>query len=140
MIKRTLMIMLLLSTIGIVSEANSEVNDEKNNDSNDARHIDRNWVRSTSGHERVSRQHRFDRSGQREGAERTDGRDNERIRSHRERFENDRRTGERNLKRHRSGAGRPQLQHRPDSRQHRGFRRGHQGNRGQLSERANSDR
>jgi hypothetical protein len=82
-------------------------------------------MRSTTRHQQLPDEHRIDCGGQSERAERADGRDNERNWRDSRDVGEYRQPSELDSERHRSGARGQKLQHRPDSRQHREFRRGH---------------
>ena len=104
----------------------------------DSRHGDR--MRNSSRDGRVAREHRGNRGGQRERAEGTSRRDHQRIGGDHRKSGEYRQRGEIDSKRHRTSSRQPQLQHRPDSRQHREFRREYQGTCGRCGKGTSSDR
>ena len=106
----------------------------------DSRKHTSGWMRGDSGDKQFSREHRFDRRGQRKGTEGTDRRDYRCDRDDSRNAKEHRRGSERDSKRYRSSSKRQKLQHRPDSRQYRGLSRKHQGACGWRGERADKNR
>jgi len=107
--------------------------DVRNDDNKRMRDVPRGKQRESSEHIKHSR-------GFSKGTEGTDRRNHERIRGNWERLGNDRRGSEFNFERHRTSSRGQKLQHRPDSREHRGFRRGNQRNCGQCTKGTGKDR
>ena len=106
----------------------------------DSRKHTNDRVRSDSGNERDSRKY-LEHSGRfRQGTKGADQRDYRVFRDDTGEVKRDRRGSKLDSKRHRTGARGQKLQHRPDAKQHRGFRRGNKGACGRCGERADKNR
>ena len=138
-----LILILVISLVYVSANADSEIKNEKHNDNrSNVRNVDIDKrVRDVSrGDRRGAIEHIKHSRGQCKGTERTDGRNHERIRGDWKRLRNDRRPSRFNSKRHRTSTRGQKLQHRPGFREHRGFRRGNQGNCGRCTEGTGKDR
>ena len=117
-----------------IAQWRSSRTDVRNVDDNKRmRNVPRGEWRNSSEHIKHSR-------GLSKRTEGTDRRDNKRIRGDRERLGNDRRPSEFNSERHRTSSRGQKLQHRPDSRKHRGFRGDNQRDCGRCSKGTGKDR
>ena len=135
---RLLALAILLMTANSVV-ADSEVQYEKFNDGIRNVHNDRMRDATRSEH-KSKREYLIYRGGQSEGTERTDRRNIGSIKLDRQQLKEYRQRGKFDSKRHRSGSKGQKLQHRPNSKQHREFRRDNQGTCGRCGERADKNR
>ena len=124
---------------------NNEKVEKRYEKNNKTRNSDGNgnrwWMRDVSrDKQRDSKEHIQHSRGLCKGAEGTDGRNHERIRGDWERSGKDRRGSKFNSKRHCTSSRGQKLQHRPDSREHRGLSRGNQRDCGRCTKGTDKDR
>jgi len=116
-----------------IAEWRSSRTDVRNDDNKRMRDVPRGKQRESSEYIKHSR-------GFSKGTEGTDRRNHERIRGDWKRLGEDRRPSKFNSQRHRTSSRGQKLQHRPDSRKHRGFSGNNKGNCGRCTKGTSEDR